>query len=78
MKKILYLIIVLNFILISCKSNHTVNCDAYGDNNFMIVPYTDTLIMDSYHFHFEEKQLCCWIPSDTTIYEDTIFLELIN
>lgn len=64
--------------MISCKTNHTVNCDAYGENKFIVVPYIDTLIIDSYHFHIEKEQLCCWVASDTTIYEDTIYLEILN
>ena len=41
--------------MISCKTNHTVNCDAYGENKFIVVPYIDTLIIDSYHFHIEKE-----------------------
>ena len=77
----LVMINILSFLFIAlsgCKTNANVECDAYGENIMMEIPYTDTLVMDSFHFHFEEEQMCCWIPTDTTIYTDTIYLEILN
>jgi len=62
--------------LFSCKTKSNVNCDAYGKVNILKIPYTDTIVMESLHYHLEEEQLCCWVPKDTNIYTDTLFLEL--
>ncbi len=72
--KILLVLVVLT--LIGCKSQSNVNCDAYGKVNTFKIPYTDTIVMESLHYHLEEEQLCCWVPKDTNIYNDTIYLEL--
>ncbi len=72
--KILLVLVVLT--LIGCKSQSNVNCDAYGKVNIFKIPYTDTIVMESLHYHLEEEQLCCWVPKDTNIYNDTIYLEL--
>ena len=32
--------------------------------------------MDPIHFHIEEEHICCWVPKDTNIYYDTIYLEI--
>ena len=69
-------LIVLHFTLFSCKTKSNVNCDAYGKVNILNIPYTDTIIMESLHYHLDEEQLCCWVPKDTNIYTDTLFLEL--
>ena len=61
---------------LSCKTKSNVNCDAYGKVNILKIPYTDTIVMESLHYHLEEEQLCCWVPKDTNIYNDTIYLEL--
>jgi hypothetical protein len=67
---------ILYFTLFSCKTKSNVNCDAYGKVNIFKIPYTDTIIMESLHYHLDEEQLCCWIPKDTNVYKDTLYLEL--
>lgn len=76
--KLLIVTLLIGFIIIltSCKTNKDVNCDAYGKVNILKIPYTDTIVMESLHYHLDEEQLCCWVPKDTNIYTDTLFLEL--
>ena len=38
------------------------------------VPYSDTIVMESLHYHLDEEQLCCWVPKDTN--KDTLYVEL--
>ena len=64
------------FIITSCSSSKNVNCDAYGKSEIIILPYEDTIIMESMHIHLEEENLCCWVPRDTNIYKDTLYLEI--
>ena len=67
---------IIFLLLIGCKTQSSVNCDAYGKVNILKISYTDTIVMESLHYHLDEEQLCCWVPKDTNIYTDTLFLEL--
>jgi hypothetical protein len=67
-------IISLVVLLISCKTEKNVNCDAYSET--LIIPYTDTIIMNSLHYHLEDEYICSWVPADTNIYNDTLYLEV--
>jgi len=69
-----FIVIIIGsfFILTSCGSSKNVNCDAYGKTEIMKFPYSDTIIIKSIHFHLEEEHLCCWVPTDTNIYQDTL------
>ena len=67
-------IISLVVLLISCKTEKNVNCDAYSET--LIIPYTDTIIMSSLHYHLEDEYICSWVPADTNIYNDTLYLEV--
>jgi hypothetical protein len=69
-------IISLVVLLISCKTEKNVNCDAYSET--LIIPYTDTIIMSSLHYHLEDEYICSWVPADTNIYNDTLYLEVYN
>ncbi len=69
-------IISLVILLISCKTEKNVNCDAYSET--LIIPYTDTIIMSSLHYHLEDEYICSWVPADTNIYNDTLYLEVYN
>jgi hypothetical protein len=69
-------IISLVVLLISCKTEKNVNCDAYSET--LIIPYTDTIIMNSLHYHLEDEYICSWVPADTNIYNDTLYLEVYN
>lgn len=71
----LILIVGSFFILTSCSSSKNVTCDAYGKIEYIKIPYNDTIIMESLHYHLEEEHICCWVPKDTNIYYDTIYLE---
>jgi hypothetical protein len=62
-------IISLVVLLISCKTEKNVNCDAYSET--LIIPYTDTIIL-------EDEYICSWVPADTNIYNDTLYLEVYN
>ena len=64
------------FILTSCSSSKNVDCDAYGNIEYIKIPYEDTIIMESMHIHLEEDHICCWVPRDTNIYKDTLYLEI--
>ena len=67
-------ITLLLFLPYSCKTKDNVNCDAYSKT--LVIPYTDTIIMSSLHYHLEEEHICCWVPIDTNIYKDTLYLEI--
>ena len=67
-------ITLLLFLPYSCKTNKDVNCDAYSGT--LIIPYTDTIIMSSLHYHLEDEYICSWVPADTNIYNDTLYLEV--
>ena len=69
-------IISLVVLLISCKTEKNVNCDAYSET--LIIHYTDTIIMNSLHYHLEDEYICSWVPADTNIYNDTLYLEVYN
>jgi len=82
MNKIFFFFILITFTY-SCKSynnTHTTVCyDENYDEDTLIVftfPFRDTIIVDQLHIHFEEKSLCCWIPEDTIIINDTLRLQL--
>ena len=44
----------------------------------MGIPYTDTIIMESLHYHLEDEYICSWVPADTNVYCDTLYLEVYN
>lgn len=67
---------ILYLLLIGCKTKSNVNCDAYGKVKILKVPYSDTIVMESLHYHLDEEQLCCWVPKDTNVYKDTLYIEL--
>ena len=67
-------IISLIVLLISCKTEKNVNCDAY--TRTFVIPYTDTIITESLHYHLEDEYMCSWVPTDTNIYCDTLYLEV--
>ena len=67
---------ILYLLLIGCKTQTNVNCDAYGKVKILKVPYSDTIVMESLHYHLDEEQLCCWVPKDTNVYKDTLYIEL--
>lgn len=71
---IVYVIVI--FAMMSCKANKNTNCDAYSET--LIIPYTDTIIMSSLHYHLEDEYICSWVPADTNIYNDTLYLEVYN
>lgn len=73
---IITLLIGFTIILTSCKTNKDVNCDAYSRT--LAIPYTDTIIMSSLHYHLEDEYICSWVPADTNIYNDTLYLEVYN
>lgn len=82
MNKIIFFFILITFTY-SCKSysnTHTnVCCHENYDEDTLIVftfPFRDTIIVDQLHIHFEEKSLCCWMPEDTIIINDTLRLQL--
>ena len=62
--------------LFSCKANKNANCDAYSGT--LSVPYQDTIVMESIHYHFEEEHACVWVKADTNVYCDTLYLEVYN
>lgn len=72
----LILIVGSFFIITSCSSSKNVDCDAYGKTEIIKFPYSDTIITTSMHIHLEEENLCCWVPRDTNIYKDTLYLEI--
>ena len=78
--KIISLTVLLSYILLrflfSCKTEKNVNCDAYS--NTLSVPYQDTIVMESVHYHFEEEHACVWVKADTNVYCDTLYLEVYN
>lgn len=76
--KLLIITLLIGFTinLTSCKTNKDVNCDAYSET--LIIPYTDTIIMSSLHYHLEDEYICSWVPADTNIYNDTLYLEVYN
>jgi hypothetical protein len=62
--------------------NKPCTCIEYGQINktsyTMSIPYTDTIIMSSLHYHLEDEYICSWVPADTNIYNDTLYLEVYN
>ena len=60
--------------------NKPCTCIEYGQINktsyTMSIPYTDTIIMSSLHYHLEDEYICSWVPADTNIYNDTLYLEV--
>ena len=78
LKIVLWLVgvIILYLLLIGRKTQSNVNCDAYGKVKILKVPYSDTIVMESLHYHLDEEQLCCWVPKDTNVYKDTLYIEL--
>lgn len=71
---ILVVIIFLSLYLCSCKSKKNITCDAYS--KILTIPYTDTIIMSSLHYHLEDEYICSWVPADTNVYCDTLYLEV--
>ncbi len=71
---IVYVIVI--FAMMSCKANKNANCDAYS--NTLSVPYQDTIVMESIHYHFEEERACVWVKADTNVYCDTLYLEVYS
>lgn len=70
------LLIGLMINLCSCKTKKNANCDAYGE--ILTIPYHDTIVMESIHYHFEEECACVWVKADTNVYCDTLYLEVYN
>ena len=60
--------------------NKPCTCIEYGQINktsyTMSIPYTYTIIMSSLHYHLEDEYICSWVPADTNIYNDTLYLEV--
>ena len=60
--------------------NKPCTCIEYGQINktsyTMSIPYTDTIIMSSLHYHLEDEYICSWVPADTNNYNDTLYLEV--
>ena len=44
----------------------------------MVIPYTHPIIMSSLHYHLEDEYICSWVPADTNVYCDTLYLEVYN
>ncbi len=63
-------------LFVSCNTSKNVTCDAYGKIEIIKIPYKEVVIMESIHFHLEEEHICCWIPKDTNVYYDTLYLEI--
>jgi len=79
--KILLLLTLLSLLLISCKTNKIVSCDAYAFNQIEdtlithSIPYVDTLTMGEVHVHFENT--CVWVPKNTIVYKDTLIISFL-
>jgi hypothetical protein len=63
-------------LFVSCSTSKNVSCDAYGKIEYLKIPYKEIVIMEPIHYHWEEKHICCWVPKDTCIYYDTLYLEI--
>lgn len=63
-------------LFVSCNTSKTVSCDAYGKTETIKIPYKEVIIMESIHYHWEEEHMCCWVPNDTCVYYDTLYLEI--
>ena len=72
--KTINLIIFLVVLASSCNTKKNATCDAYSKT--IKVPYQDTIIMSSLHYHFEEEHACVWVKCDTNVYNDTIYLDI--
>jgi len=78
LKIILWLVGILSILvfLIRCKIQSNIICDVCSEVNIVKIPYSDTIVTESLHFHLEEEHLCCWVPKDTNVYSDTLYIEL--
>jgi hypothetical protein len=74
--KILIIVNILYFTMVSCKTQNNVKCDAYGRVKIIEVPFIDTIITEPIHFHSEETHICYWEPKDTNVYYDTLYIEV--
>jgi len=75
--KLLIITLLIGFTinLTSCATSKKAKPCSQCPSYTMKIPYVDTIIMESLHYHLEEEHLCSWVPKDTNIYYDTIYLE---
>jgi hypothetical protein len=63
-------------LFVSCGTSKNIGCDVYEKIEHIKIPYKEVVIMESMHIHLEEEHICCWIPKDTNVYYDTLYLEI--